>query len=130
MLTTTKTLKGRPIGLKASMTKEEMKNHLIVKKQEWLEEGFTEEEVLEAIWVKCKPLGLVSNFYWNRYPESSERLRLAFEELEEKGILKSYESVSDSFKKLRRVLKKDNEKKKTKFNSDKIMKVKNFLSQF
>ena len=129
MLTTTKTLKGRPIGLKASMTKEEMKNHLIAKKQEWLEEGFTEEEVLEAIWVKCKPLGLVSNFYWNRYPESSDRLRLAFEELEEKGILKSYESISDSFKKLRRVLKKDN-KKKTEFNSDKIMKVKNFLSQF
>ncbi|RLG16040.1 hypothetical protein DRN69_01885 [Candidatus Pacearchaeota archaeon] len=128
MITAEKSLKGRPIGLKISMSKEEMKNHLITKKQEWLKEGFTEEEVLEAIWVKCKPLGLVSNFYWNRYPESSERLRLAFEELEKEGILKSYETITDSFKKLRKVLKRDN--KNTEFNSNKITKIKDFLNQF
>ena len=110
-----KTLKRRPIGLKASMTKEEMKNHLLNKLKEWQEEGFSEEEVKQAIYTKCKPLGLTSNFYWSRYPEASQRLREVWEEL------KSY---FDSMKKLRQALKNPK-------NEEKIREIqKDFLKQF
>ena len=96
-----KTLKGRPIGLKASMSKEEMKNHLLKKLKEWVEEGFSEEEVKQAIYNKCKPLGLVSNFYWNRYPEASQRLREVWEELN----WDVKETFRDSIRKLNQALK-------------------------
>ena len=120
MITAEKTLKGRPIGLKASMTKEEMKNHLLSKLKEWQEEGFTEEEVKQAIYTKCKPLGLTSNFYWSRYPEASQRLREVFEEL---GW--EYEkTISDSMKKLRQALKNPK-------NEEKMKEIqKDFLKQF
>lgn len=77
----TTTLKGRPIGLKASMSKEEMKNHLLTKLRNWKQEGFSEEEVKQAIYTKCKPLGLTSNFYWRKHPEASQRLKEVFKEL-------------------------------------------------
>ena len=104
-------LKGRPIGLKSYMSKEEMKNHLVSKLQEWQKEGLSEAEVKEAIYKKCKPLGLTSNFYWSRYPESAERLRQAWQELD----WKVNETYNDSMAKLRMALKnkaKGQEKKK------------------
>jgi len=120
MITAEKTLKGRPIGLKASMTKEEMKNHLLNKLKEWMEEGFTEEEVKQAIYNKCKPLGLTSNFYWSRYPEASQRLREVWEELN----WNIKESYFDSMRKLRQALKNPK-------NQEKIREIqKDFLKQF
>ena len=114
-----KSLKGRPIGLKASMSKEEMKNHLLKIKQLWSREGFSEEEVMAAIINKCKPLGLSSSFYWNRYPDACQRLRETFEELGweyEKTIPESMSNLrralknlrnEEKIKKVRRVLQED-----------------------
>jgi len=103
-----KTLKGRPIGLKAYMSVEQMKKHLLKIKEEWEKEGFTENEVINAIYVKCKPLGLVSNFYWKRYPEAAENLRQAWKEL---GWMEN-ETIMDSFAKLRTSLESSREKTK------------------
>jgi len=103
-----KALKGRPIGLKAYMSKEQMKKHLLKIKEEWQKEGFSESEVINAIYIKCKPLGLVSNFYWKRYPEAAENLRQAWKEL---GWTED-ETIMDSFAKLRTAL--ESSKKKTK----------------
>jgi len=114
-----KSLKGRPIGLKASMSKEEMKNHLLKIKQLWSREGFSEEEVMTAIINKCKPLGLSSSFYWNRYPDACQRLRETFEELGweyEKTILESMSNLrralqnpenKEKIRKVRKVLEED-----------------------
>ncbi|HDN86125.1 MAG TPA: hypothetical protein ENG49_02755 [Candidatus Omnitrophica bacterium] len=119
-----KSLKGRPIGLRASMSKEEMKSHLLKIKLLWSREGFSEEEVMTAIINKCKPLGLSSSFYWNRYPDACQRLRETFEEL---GW--EYEkNISDSMNRLRKAL--QNPK-----NEEKIRKVRkaleeDFLKQF
>lgn len=121
-------LRGRPIGLKANMTKEEMKNHLIKKLEEWQKEGYTKEEVKQAIYSKCKPLGLTSNFYWAKYPGSAERLRQAWRELNW-NIAETYQ---DSFNKLGNILKtltnknKGKEEKKEKINTNNN----NFLNQF
>ena len=119
-------LKGRPIGLKANMTKEEMKNHLLSKLQEWQKEGLSEIEVKNAIYSKCKPLGLTSNFYWSRYPESAERLRQAWDELNW-GIKETY---NDSMAKLRMALKeKAKSKRKIEQKTEKI-ETKDYISQF
>jgi len=119
-----KSLKGRSIGLKANMSKEEMKNHLLSKLKEWQEEGFSEEEVMQAIISKCKPLGLTSNFYWNRYPKASQRLREVFEEL---GW--EYEkSIYDSMKRLRQALKNPKNEERIKTVRKEIQK--DFLKQF
>ena len=107
MLATEKILKGRPIGLKASMSKEEMKNHLLKKLKEWMEEGFSEEEVKQAIYNKCKPLGLTSSFYWSRYPAACQRLREAWKELN----WDVKESFQDSIRKLNQALKNYKEKR-------------------
>ncbi|MEW6769951.1 MAG: hypothetical protein AB1330_00975 [Bacillota bacterium] len=72
-------LKGRPIGLKAFMSKEQMKKHLIKVREEWLAEGFSEAEVTNAVLSKCHPL--LVGYYWARFPESSERLAEALREL-------------------------------------------------
>ena len=72
-------LSGRPIGLKAYMNEEEMKNHLISVKKDWLEEGFSEDEVDNAILSKCHPL--IIGYYWHRYKSSSERLAKVLKEL-------------------------------------------------
>ncbi len=103
-----RTLKGRPIGLKAHMSVEQMKRHLLKIKQEWQKEGFTENEVINAIYVKCKPLGLVSNFYWKKYPEAAKNLRQAWKEL---GWTED-ETIIDSFAKLRTALESSGKKTK------------------
>lgn len=74
-----RTLKGRPIGLKAFMSKEQMKKHLIKIREEWLAEGFSENEVTNAILSKAHPL--LVGYYWARFPEASERLAEALREL-------------------------------------------------
>ena len=114
-----KSLKGRPIGLRASMSKEEMKSHLLKIKLLWSREGFSEEEVMTAIINKCKPLGLSSSFYWNRYPDACQRLRETFEELGweyEKTILESMSNLrralqnpenKEKIRKVRKVLEED-----------------------
>lgn len=72
-------LHGRPIGLKAWMSKEQMKEHLIKIRTKWLSEGFGESEVTNAILSKCHPL--LAGYYWARYPDASERLAQALQEL-------------------------------------------------
>lgn len=72
-------LRGRPIGLKAFMSKEQMKKHLIKLREEWLAEGFSENEVTNAILSKVHPL--LVGYYWARFPESSERLAEVLREL-------------------------------------------------
>ncbi|MCD6124316.1 hypothetical protein J7J62_03995 [bacterium] len=123
-----KTLKGRPIGLKAYMTKDQMKRHLLKIKEKWEKEGFTKNQVINAIYTKCKPLGLVSNFYWKRYPEAAENLRQAWKEL---GWVEN-ETIMDSFAKLRSSL--ENSKKKTKLVRLKMPKTEkaivDYLNQF
>ena len=109
-----KTLKGRPIGLKAYMSVEQMKKHLLKIKKEWQKEGFAENEVINAIYTKCKPLGLVSNFYWKRYPGAAENLRQAWKEL---GWVEN-ETIIDSFAKLRTTL--ESSRKKTKLAKPKL----------
>lgn len=74
-----RSLKGRPIGLKAFMSKEQMKKHLIKVREEWLAEGFSENEVTNAILSKVHPL--LVGYYWARFPESSERLAEVLREL-------------------------------------------------
>ena len=73
-------LRGRKIGLKATMTVEEMKNHLLKVYDLWSKET-DPETAKQAIYAKCRPLGLVSNFYWKRYPDAAERLRQAWQQL-------------------------------------------------
>mgnify|MGYP001627171657 CR=1 FL=1 len=73
------TLRGRPIGLKAWMSKDQMKAHLTRIRQQWLAEGFSESEVTDAILSKCHPL--LVGYYWARFPEASERLAEALKEL-------------------------------------------------
>ncbi len=72
-------LKGRPIGLHANMSVEEMQNHLIKIKQLWLAEGYSKEEVDNAILSKCRPL--LIGFYWRNYPESCRKLSEALQNL-------------------------------------------------
>lgn len=72
-------LKGRPIGLHASMNKEAMKKHLERVSQEWQAEGFSESEVRNAILAKCHPL--IVGFYWHRYPQASKTLAEVLREL-------------------------------------------------
>ena len=72
-------LNGRKIGLSHYMSVEEMKQHLEKVREEWVAEGYADAEVKEAIFSKCKPLGLVSNFYWSRYPDAADRLRQAWD---------------------------------------------------
>ena len=67
-----------------------------------------------AIYTKCKPLGLVSNFYWKRYPEAAENLRQAWKEL---GWVEN-ETIIDSFAKLRTAL--ESSRKKTKLAKPKL----------
>ena len=118
-----KSLRGRPIGLKANMTKEEMKFHLLKIKQQWKEEGFSEEEVNNAIISKCKPL--VYGFYWHRFPYASQTLE---EVLNELG-LEIERTIQDSMRKLRKVLKT---KKQYKYTTERIKKFlgKDYLEQF
>lgn len=72
-------LKGRPIGLKAAMTEREMILHLVQTVQDWTNEGFSMNEIDNAIVAKCSPL--IHGYYWNRYPDSSERLIRALKKL-------------------------------------------------
>lgn len=72
-------LRGRSIGLKATMSKEQMKAHLIWIRKVWMAEGFSEEEVTSAILAKVHPL--LNGYYWTRFPESSKRLAEVLQEL-------------------------------------------------
>jgi hypothetical protein len=73
-----KSLKGVPIGLKANMSKEQMRLHLQVIRKQWIESGY--EFVDYAIQSKCRPL--IIGFYWNRFPEASKRLSEVLQELQ------------------------------------------------
>ncbi len=116
-------LKGRKVGLKASMNEAEMRQHLLEVLKDWASEGFSEEVVKEAIFTKCKPLGLTSNFYWSRYPEAAATLRKVWRELN----WNVSESISDSFKILGNALRSRPKKQKIKFEKKTVS---NFLEQF
>jgi len=72
-------LKGVPIGLKAYMDQKEMKDHLVNKMKEWQKQGFSDNEVKQAIITKCRPL--VYGYYWHRYPDASQTLHKVLMEL-------------------------------------------------
>ena len=72
-----KTLRGRPIGLTANMSTDQMYFQLCRNFSSWLQEGFTEEEIIAAIISKARPL--INGYYWKRYPEARERCRKALE---------------------------------------------------
>ena len=72
-----KTLKGRPIGLNAKMTQEQMFNQLERNAQLWQQEGFSKEEITAAMIAKARPL--INGYYWARYPDAQERCRQALE---------------------------------------------------
>ena len=65
-------LRGRSIGLKASMSEAEMEKHLVETRKQWLSEGHLESEVINAILSKTRPL--ICGYYWARYPDASLRL--------------------------------------------------------
>lgn len=73
-----KTLKGRPIGLKAYMTKEEMIKKLKENVEQWRKEGFSDNEIYNALVKKVRPL--IYGFYWARYPEAVTTLKEAWAE--------------------------------------------------
>ncbi|RLI96269.1 MAG: hypothetical protein DRP00_05550 [Candidatus Aenigmatarchaeota archaeon] len=71
-------LKGLPIGLKAWMDKDEMREVLERDLREWRKLA-TEAEVREAIYRKTLPL--LNGYYWKRYPEARETLRQVLVEM-------------------------------------------------
>ena len=72
-----KTLKGRPIGLTARMSYEQMLNQLRRNVENWKREGFSNQEILGALIAKARPL--INGYYWARYPEAREKCKRALE---------------------------------------------------
>jgi len=72
-----KTLKGRPIGLNASMSLDQMLSQLRRNFETWRKEGFKNEEIIAALIAKARPL--INGYYWKRYPEARERCKKALE---------------------------------------------------
>jgi len=72
-----RTLKGRPIGLNARMSEDQMLQQLEHNRQTWQREGFSQEEIISAIMAKARPL--INGYYWARYPDAQERCRRALE---------------------------------------------------
>lgn len=70
-----KTLKGRPVRLKAVMSEQEMLEQLRNNEQEWLREGFSRDEILFSQEKKVRALRM----YWHRYPEAIERVEKAWQ---------------------------------------------------
>jgi hypothetical protein len=66
------TLRGRSIGLKAAMSAKEMEKHILEVKQNWIQEGHSVNDVVNAILSKVNPL--ISGFYWKRFPDACQRL--------------------------------------------------------
>jgi TPP-dependent trihydroxycyclohexane-1,2-dione (THcHDO) dehydratase len=72
-------LRGRSIGLKASMNDAEMEKHLSEIRSNWEAEGHSKQDVINAILAKARPL--IIGFYWARFPDSSERLSRVMKKL-------------------------------------------------
>lgn len=99
-LATTKTLRGRAIGLKAIMTKEQMLEHLRKIAKEWEAEGFSKNEVFQAITSKIRPLAY--GFYWYRNPEAQINVREAYKEF-------SIEYTGKEIERFEQVIKNNNQ---------------------
>ena len=90
-----RTLKGRPIGLNARMSEDQMLQQLEHNRQTWQHEGFSQEEIISALIAKARPL--INGYYWARYPDAQERCRRALER-----FLKTY-GLNIKFKQKRKI---------------------------
>jgi len=91
-----KTLKGRPIGLKAIMTEVQMYEHLKKIASQWEQEGFSKQEVFQAITSKVRPLAY--GFYWHRYPEAQTKIQRAYAKFSLSYVGKIVERISPAKK--------------------------------